>query len=223
MRKVLVLAVHPDDETLGCAGTLLKHKAAGDQLHWVIATTMTQSTNFSKEDIRARKEEIKRVASMYGFKTVTNLMLPTTKVDRFPLNKLVGKISKIFKDIKPDTVYLPFMNDAHSDHRKIFDAANSVTKVFRNSFIKRVYMMETPSETEYAPALKEFIFVPNYFVDISDYIRKKVEILKVYKSELGKVPFPRSIRNIKSLAISRGTQAGCNYAEAFMLLKEIWS
>ncbi len=81
--------------------------------------------------------------------------------------------------------------------------------------------MEVLSETEFAPSLKEFAFTPNYFVDISDFIEKKIEIMRFYKSEIKSSPFPRSINNIKALATLRGAMAGCEYAESFILIKEI--
>ena len=82
-------------------------------------------------------------------------------------------------------------------------------------------MMEILSETEFAPGVKEDAFTPNSFVDISNYIDKKIEIMKIFKSEIGEHPFPRSERNLRALATLRGATCGCEYAESFMLLKEI--
>jgi hypothetical protein len=95
------------------------------------------------------------------------------------------------------------------------------TKSFRYPFIKRVLMYECLSETEFAPALPEKAFIPNYFVDISDFIDKKLEIMEIYESEIDEHPFPRSLNNIKALAHFRGASVGVNYAEAFQLLKFI--
>ena len=81
--------------------------------------------------------------------------------------------------------------------------------------------METLSETEFASSTKEDSFVPNMFVDITDFIERKIEIINIYKSETGPHPFPRSERNIRALAIFRGATAGCEYAESFTMLKEI--
>ncbi len=143
------------------------------------------------------------------------------KIDKYDTSYLVNKISEIFNQIKPDTIYLPFKSDVHSDHRCLFNAAFSCTKSFRYPFIERVYMMEILSETDFAPSTKEDSFIPNVFIDISNYIDNKIEIMKVYKSEIGDHPFPRSERNIKALATFRGASSNCNYAESFMLLKEI--
>lgn len=214
MSKVLVVAVHPDDETLGCGGTLLKHRAQNDDIVWLICTSTPEKSD-------KRQKEIKTVAELVNFTKTIQLELPTTRVDTYPMSELINKIATIINEEKPHTIYLPFKSDVHSDHRKIFEAAYSCTKSFRYPFIKKVLMMETLSETEFAPSTKEDCFVPNVFVDISDYFKKKCEILRVYQSELGQHPFPRSERNVTALATLRGATAGCEYAESFVLLKEI--
>lgn len=215
--KVLIVAVHPDDETLGCGGTLLKHKANGDEIHWLICTTIDKNHNYYD----TREKEIDEVSTLYGFDSVHNLRLKTMQVDEYSISELIGKISKVINEVKPNIVYLPFKGDVHSDHRKIFEASYSCTKSFRYSFIKKIYMMETLSETEFAPSTKEDSFIPNVFVDVSKYFEKKIEIMNLFESEIAKHPFPRSERNLKALATLRGATAGCEYAESFVLLKEI--
>lgn len=217
IEQVLVVAVHPDDETLGCGGTLLKHKSNGDEIHWLICT----QTDTKEKFYNIRKDEIRQVSQMYKFDSVHNLELQTMQVDEYSMSELIGKILKVINIIQPTTIYLPFKSDIHSDHRKIFEAAYSCTKSFRYPFIKKVYMMEVVSETEFAPSLKEDSFVPNVFVDISEYIDRKIEIMKIFESEIGEHPFPRSIKNVQALATLRGATAGCEYAESFVLIKEI--
>ncbi|MDD5530155.1 MAG: PIG-L family deacetylase [bacterium] len=218
--KILCLAVHPDDETLGCGGTLLMHKAKGDEIYWCVVTSISQKEGFKKEFIEKRAKEIKQVSSMYNFDDIYQLNLKTMKVDEYSMSELITKLSNVIKKVKPNILFLPFKNDVHSDHRKIFEAAYSFSKPFRYPFIKKIYMMETLSETEYAP-LTEDSFIPNVFVDITKFFEKKLKIMQVFESELGKHPFPRSLENIKALATLRGTMAGCKYAESFVLLKEV--
>jgi LmbE family N-acetylglucosaminyl deacetylase len=217
MSKILTIAVHPDDETLGCGGALLKHKANGDKIHWLICTTLNNNHSYFKN----RESEIKKVSKIYNFDSVHRLQFETTKIDQYSISEIIGQISKIIKKVKPNIIYLPFKDDVHTDHKKIFEASYSCTKSFRYSFIKKIYMMETLSETDFAPSIKKDSFVPNTFIDISSFIRKKIEIMKVYKSELKKHPFPRSEKNIRALATYRGSTSGCKFAESFMLLKEI--
>lgn len=217
MHKVLVIAVHPDDETLGCGGTLLKHKANGDEIHWLICT----ETDSSKIFYQTRTQEINTVASRYRFDSIHALKLKTMHVDEYTMSEVILSISHIMNTIKPTIVYLPHKGDPHSDHRKIFEAAYSCTKAFRYPFIKKIYMMETLSETEFSPSTKEDSFIPNVFVDISDHMEEKIEIMKLFVSEMLEHPFPRSEKNLRALATLRGATAGCEYAESFVLLKEI--
>ena len=221
MNKVLVLAIHPDDETLGCGGTLLKHKRSGDEIHWLIATEVTVEDGFKEIVVEKREQEIQKVNELYGFDSINRLGLPTMKIDQYNTSYLVNEISKVFNNIEPNIIYLPFKSDVHSDHRCFFNAAFSCTKSFRYPFIKKVYMMETLSETEFSPSTKEDSFIPNTFIDISEYIDKKIEIMRIFQSEIGDHPFPRSEKNIKAIATYRGASSNCNYAESFMLLKEI--
>ncbi len=215
--KVLVVAVHPDDETLGCGGTILKHKANKDEIHWLICTTINKSHTYYE----TREKEIEKVTQSYGFDSVYNLRLKTMQVDEYSMSELIGQISKVINEVKPNIIYLPFKGDVHSDHRKIFEASYSCTKSFRYSFIKKIYMIETLSETEFSPSTKEDSFIPNVFVDISKFMNKKIEIMKIFESEIAEHPFPRSERNLLALATLRGATAGCEYAESFVLLKEI--
>lgn len=221
MSRVLVVAVHPDDETLGCGGTLLKHKKLGDKIFWLIVTSMKSENGFSQEMIRCREREIAKVAGLYRFDGVYHLDLTSAGLDLISRDVLVKSIGAVFHKVKPNTVYLPFTGDAHSDHRIVFDSAYSCTKAFRCPSIKKVLMMETISETEFAPCISKNSFRPNYFSNITKFLKKKIGIMKIFKGEMGKHPFPRSVKNIESLATFRGGMSGCVYAEAFMLLKEI--
>lgn len=222
MDRVLVIAVHPDDETLGCGGTLLKLKDRGCELHWLIATMISEEGGYSHEFVTTRRQEIETVAQKYAFAGVHELGLPAARIETIPLGDIVEQVATIIREVSPDTLFLPFRGDVHSDHRIMFNAAFSCTKSFRQSSLQRIYMMETLSETEFAPAIPGHFFVPNTFVDISPYFDKKLEILQTFSSELGEHPFPRSIANITALATYRGATSGCLYAESFMLLKDIW-
>jgi LmbE family N-acetylglucosaminyl deacetylase len=199
----------------------LKHKSNGDDISWIIVTNVFESHGFSKERVASRQQEIKKVADMFGFSSVHNLNYPTMSLDSTSLNTLIPKISEVFNEIKPEVIYVMNRSDAHSDHRITFEAVAACTKSFRYPFIKKVLMYECLSETEFAPALLEKAFIPNYFVDITSFFDQKVSIMKVYESELAEHPFPRSLKNIEALAIFRGASVGVVYAEAFQLIKYI--
>ena len=132
--KVLAIAVHPDDETLGCGGTLLKHKRNGDEIYWLICTTIKENHTYYKE----REKEIALVSKAYDFKSTYNLRFTTMQIDEYSVSELVSKISTVINEIQPNIIYLPFKGDVHSDHRKIFEASYSCTKSFRYPFIKKI-------------------------------------------------------------------------------------
>jgi LmbE family N-acetylglucosaminyl deacetylase len=214
---VLVIGVHPDDETLGAGGTLLKHKSEKDEIHWLICTSLDEKHEYYKK----RAEEINKVKELYEFDSVHELNFKTTEIDKYSQNDLIKEISKVVNEVKPQIVYLPFKNDVHSDHRIIFDTAYSCTKSFRYPFIKKILAMETLSETEFSHNINNTGFNPNYFVDVSDFFSRKIDIIKVYESEIKNSPFPRSIEIITALAKYRGSTVNCEYAESFILIKAI--
>uniref|UniRef100_UPI00404803DE PIG-L deacetylase family protein n=1 Tax=Algoriphagus sp. TaxID=1872435 RepID=UPI00404803DE len=221
MKNILVISAHPDDETLGVGGTILKHVANGDKVYWLIVTNVFENQGFSKERVESRQKEIREVEKLFGILKTFLLNYPTMTLSSSSLIKMVPDISNIFMEIQPEIIYTLNRSDAHSDHRIIFDAVMACTKSFRYPFIKQILMYECISETEFAPALAEKAFLPNYFVDISNYLIKKNEIMKVFKSEIAEHPFPRSLDNIRALAHFRGASVGVQYAEAFQLLKYI--
>lgn len=221
MKNIIVVSAYPDDETLGAGGTILKHVNNGDHVYWLIVTNVFENQGFSKERVDSRQEEIKQVEKLLGIEKTFFLDYPTMTLSSSSLLKMVPEISEIFGEVKPEIIYCLNRSDAHSDHRVIFDAVMACTKSFRYPFIKKILMYECISETEFAPALAEKLFLPNYFVDITDYIDQKLEIMKVFESEIAEHPFPRSLENIKALAHFRGASVGVKYAESFQLLKYI--
>ncbi|MDT0554150.1 PIG-L deacetylase family protein [Urechidicola vernalis] len=220
-KKVIVISAHPDDEMLGCGGTLLKHVANGDQVDWLITTSIFTSQGFSKERVLFREEEVKQVKNKLGFNKVYKLGYPTMCLTDDSLLKMIPEISKIFNESKPEIIYVLNRSDAHSDHNITFRAVMACTKSFRYPFIKRVLMYECISETEFGPTLPENVFIPTYYVDISLYRDRKNEIMSIYESEIGDHPFPRSYRNMDALSTFRGATIGVEYAEAFQVLRWI--
>jgi len=217
--KTLIIAPHPDDEILGCGGTLLRKKFEGAELGWLIVTGISVEAGWTAERVSQRDAEITAVAEAIGFDRVFNLCLPTTQLDRLPMGSLVQQFSAVFQEFTPEEVMLPNRSDVHTDHRIVFDAAAACTKWFRYPSVRRVLAYETVSETEFGidPAC---CFKPNYFVDIGRFLERKLEVLEFYRSELGQFPFPRSVEAVKALAAVRGATAGFEAAEAFELLRE---
>ena len=221
MSNVLVIAPHPDDETLGCGGTLLNHYHNGDKLFWLIMTSMNESIGFSSEQIISRKKEIQDVAEAYNFEDYKIAPFSATSLDQIAFSQIVSFISDYIKKIKPNLMYIPFFDDVHTDHKVVYRASVSCAKTFNHPTIEKVRVYETLSETEQnIDYLKEH-FSPNLWVDISKTIKKKIEIMKIYKSEFNDFPHPRSEKNILSLSNLRGSFCGSEHAESFITLKEI--
>lgn len=219
-KKVLVIAVHPDDETLGCGGTILKHKENGDQVYWLLLTKANQNITKYPNIVGVQSKYVNEVAKEYNFDGWKQLDFLTTTLDEYNLSDIINEISTYINDIKPTTIYLHHYGDVHSDHRVAFEAAYSCTKNFRYPFIERILSFETLSETEFAPATRNNAFVPNVFNDITPYMDKKLDIMKLFTTEQMPEPLPRALSTIRALGRYRGSRIGVEYAEAFTLLFE---
>ena len=220
--RTLIVAPHPDDELLGCGGTLLRRLDDGNVLGWLLMTSIKKERGWTELRINQRNAEIEKVRLGLSIDSQHLYLLdfPTAELDQISMQKLVGEISTVFTDFEPTEVLLPHPGDVHSDHRVTFEAASACTKWFRYPSIKRVLTYETLSETEFGLNPVEKSFAPNLFVDISNQLESKLQLLSLYKSELGELPFPRSIESVRSLAVLRGCQMGTNFAEAFQILRE---
>ncbi len=219
--RTLVIAPHPDDELLGCGGTLLRRCAEGGTVGWLLMTSITETGGWSPERISQRAIEIERVREGLSISPehLYQLGFTTTELDQIPMNSLVSSLSNIFKEFQPEEVFLPHPGDVHSDHRITFEAACACTKWFRYPSVKRVLAYETLSETDVGLDQSRH-FHPTLFVDICSHLERKIELIRIYESEIGVFPFPRSDMAIEALARFRGAQSGFMAAEAFVVLKE---
>lgn len=219
MKKVLVISPHADDETLGAGGALLKYKSAGHEISCLNITNLRLEYGYTQPEILKKQKEIQTVCDSYGFHHYIDFGLQPMCLDQYPKKDFIHRISKIIQELKPEILLLPYFGDIHSDHRIVFEAAIACTKVFRYPFVKQIFCMEIPSETEFC--WESTKFTPNYFVAIEEQIKRKLEIMSLYKSEMGVHPFPRSTKSIEALAVVRGSMAGHHYAEAFQIIKYI--
>jgi LmbE family N-acetylglucosaminyl deacetylase len=216
-KKILVIAPHPDDEMLGCGGTLLKHIHNGDEVSWLICTETTEDMGWSEEFRQQRDSEIIKISDLMSFSNTYKLNFPAAKLDEIPTSEIISKMSQVFREFQPNIVYTSHRGDVHSDHKITFDCVNACCKWFRCISVEKLYAYETPSETEFNYKSDQ-TFYPNTFVDISEYLDKKLEIVQTYKTEIHSFPFPRSIETLEALAKWRGSNSGFSAAEAFQLL-----
>lgn len=168
-----------------------------------------------------QQKTIAKLNSMYGFEHSFQLGLPEIILDDISLSKIIPKMSKVINEVRPNIIYLPNRSDPHSDHRRTFEASAAIMKSFRYPFIKKILMCEVISETDFAPTLPENAFNPNVFVDVSAFFEEKMKIMEIFESELLDAPFTRSINTIRAYNRYRGSQINVEYAEVFMLIKEI--
>ena len=215
--SVLVVAAHPDDEAIGCFGTLLKHYKFGDEINIIFLSDGVSSRGINKKKKYERKKNCLKVLKIIGLKSKNVFFLdyPDNMIDTVPLLDVIKNIEEIKKKIQPNVLYTHFSNDLNIDHRIAYQAAITASRPSKNETIKKILCFEIVSSTEWSDKNKQ-IFSPNYFVDISKFINRKLKALAIYDKEI-KSPNARSLENINNLALLRGSRAGVNYAEAFFI------
>jgi len=217
MTKILIIAPHPDDEVLGCGGTILKHVKMGDEVYLCIVTK-AYAPDWSEEFLRERPKEIEESNRILGIKKTYFLDFPDAKLDTIPQKELNKAILDVINETKPEVVYFPFGSDLSKDHRLVFLSTLVATRPNNDNFPKTMLCYETLSETDWGKGVKEFI--PDVYENITSEIQAKVEAMRSYKSSQKQYPFSPE-EAIEILAKKRGLEAGLIFAEAFMLLREI--
>jgi len=218
-RKILIIAPHMDDEALGCGGAIAKHVAGGDSVFVCFIAHRIYNHHFDEKKNEVQKKYALKAKMVLGYKEAVFLELNDERLDAC-LQDIIIPLEKYVCKVKPGIVYCPFQRDNNQDHRTVFDAARVVLRPSVTAFIKSIYMYEIPSSTEQSPPLPENAFLPNYYVDITEFIKTKIKAFRCYKTEKRSYPHPRSERALKVLAQKRGIEIGFNYAEGFMVLKE---
>jgi len=219
-KRVLVVAPHPDDETLGVGGTIAKYSAQGDEV-FVLMVSGHLPPIYSRKAYEETVSEAYSAFSVLGVKKSEFLEIPATMIGDQPLHEVNGRISKVVNDFNPHIVLCPYP-DRHIDHRLVFDSVMVATRpVGVGKDIKIVAAYETLSETHWNAPHIEPNFTPNWVVDISDHISEKLNALECYKSQISEFPGPRSIEAVEALAKFRGTQAGFGFGEGLHIVRMI--
>ena len=213
--KIMVVSPHPDDETLGAGGTLIKMKKCGHQIYWLNVTDMCAGPEWDAAQIKHRQEQIRKIRDFYGFDGFYNLAFPAAKLAGADEGEIIKHIRQVYEQVRPEWIIIPGLYDAHSDHQVVYHCCMACAKTFRAPYIRKVTTMEIISETGYGFCGKQF--EPNLFIDISGEIEDKLKAMEIYDTETARAPFPRSLENIRALAMVRGSSALCRYAEAFYI------
>ena len=220
--KIMVIAPHPDDEVLGVGGTIAKLSSEGNDVY-VVVVTKGDKEIFDEQLIETGRREAEEADKILGVKKTIFLEgFPAAKLDTIPHYLLNDELTRLVREISPEICFIPFFNDLHLDHRLIFDSAMvALRPTPDNKFLRAIYSYETLSETNWNITNPSLSFVPNIYFDISNYINKKVEALKIFNSQLKAFPHERSVESVVALSKFRGSTVGLRNAEAFMLIREI--
>ena len=217
---ILIIAPHPDDEVLGCGGTIAKHASGGDEVYLCVVTK-AYPPEWSEDEIKERREEVLKANKILGVKKTYFLDSPTVKLDTIPQKELNEAITQVISEVQPEIVYIPHRGDVNKDHQLVFEAAMVAVRPRPTLAVRKVLSYEVLSETEWAAPFVENAFIPNVYMDISETLETKLKAMSEYQSELKEFPHPRSLEAITALAKMRGVAVGVEAAEAFLLVREI--
>lgn len=223
--NVLVFAPHPDDEILGCGGTMARHIAEGDEVTVCIVTSGQPPVFDNSEAVKngwphTLYPEVKKSHEMLGVKETIFLQLPCVLLEQEPRHIVNGKIHEVIQRVKPEIVFIPHFGDMQKDHAIVAEAVMVTVRPKYPHKVRAVYAYETLSETEWNIPHAANAFIPNTFVNIDGYLDKKLAAMECYQSQLGPFPDPRSLDAVRALAMLRGSTMGAKAAEAFMLIRE---
>ncbi|MDF1876192.1 PIG-L family deacetylase [Sulfurimonas sp. SAG-AH-194-I05] len=224
IKKILIVASHPDDEVLGCFGTVARLIKEGYEAYTLILGEGKTSRDEQrilknrKEDIEVLNTEIQKANDIIGIKKVFIEKFPDNRFDSVDLLDIVKVISRVKEEVQPDIIFTHFENDLNIDHRITYQAVLTATRPMQDEYVKEIYSFEILSSTEWNYPLS---FSPDTYFDISDTIDLKEQAMQEYTSELCEYPHPRSLEGINLNAKYQGMRVGKQYVEAFKLVRLI--
>ncbi len=212
-RSVLVIAAHPDDEILGCGGTVALHTSAGDRVTALLACE-GESLRYGSEGVGQRANTF-AAAGKLGVADVRLLNFPDQRLDTVTLTDLITPIENAVEELQPAVVYCQWGGDINRDHQILFDATLVATRP-TVPCIEAVYAFDTASSTEWGYPRN---FVPDTWMDITSTIERKLSAMACYESELRGFPHPRSLEALRHRAAAWGSQCCMHFAEVFMTVR----
>lgn len=218
-KRALVVAPHPDDEVLGCGGTIARLTEAGSEVHVVIVTRGT-SPPFGAAMVEQGRQEAREAHQLLKVAATHFLDFPAAALDRVPHAELNSALAQIVDQHAPDTLLVPFVGDIHLDHQLVFQSVMIAVRP-RARRVPAVYAYETLSETNWSAPYLTPSFLPNVYVDISDVLERKLQAMACFTSQLRAFPNERSLEALRALALHRGATVFRDAAEAFVLVREI--
>lgn len=223
MSVILVVAAHPDDEVLGCGGTIAKLSKKNEVYTLILGEGITsRNTSARTQDtgLKSLKKDIISANKILGTKKVFIEELPDNKFDTVPLLDIIKIIEAQITDLKPEFVFTHHFGDLNIDHRIVYNAVLTACRPVDTCVVKKLVSFEVPSSTEWNSQNPINGFHPTIFENIDKTLDKKIAAMSAYKNEIRSNPHPRSPEKIRALAQVRGAAAGMEFAEAFMLVRE---
>jgi len=224
--SVLVVAAHPDDEILGCGGTMTRLAREGHEVRIAILAEGMSSRYAHREDadqlqlqhLHARAQQ---AADKVGAKELVLCKLPDNRLDTVPLLDVVKTVEDLVARFRPETIYTHHPGDLNVDHGVIHRAVLTATRPVSGQCVRDLYAFEVPSSTEWAFQRLEPSFRPNVFVDVADSLETKIAALGCYDTEIRKFPHPRSAEALRAIATRWGSVVGLQAVEAFELIRSV--
>ncbi len=222
--RVLVVVAHPDDEVLGCGGTIASLTANGYRVFLLILGEGVTSRDDRRDrkaretEIQALREASRKAGEILGIEEIFFYDLPDNRFDTVPFLDIVKTIEKVKDKIKPEIIFTHFDGDLNLDHQITCRAVITATRPSPGETVREIYVFEVLSSTEWNFST---CFRPNVYFDISETLEKKLKALSVYDSEIRSFPHPRSIECVKALATLRGAEIGIQAAEVFLLVRAL--
>src|ERR1700690_1080576 len=226
VESILVVAAHPDDEILGCGGTITRLAREGHEVRIAILAEGMSSRYAHREDadqeqLRHLHARAQQAADVVGAKELVLCKLPDNRLDTVPLLDVVKMVEEVVARFRPGTIYTHHPGDLNVDHGVVHRAVLTATRPIAGQCVREIYAFEVPSSTEWAFQQLQPVFRPNVLVDITETLELKIEALACYDTETRKFPHPRSAEALRAIATRWGSVAGLPAVEAFDLIRSV--
>jgi LmbE family N-acetylglucosaminyl deacetylase len=226
MSRALIIAAHPDDEVLGCGGTIARLAQKGHEIYVAILGEGITSRYDKRESAKlALVEELRdcsrKVADLLCITELFLYDLPDNRFDTIPLIDVIKIIEERIERLQPEVIYTHHGGDLNIDHTITHRAVLTATRPVVGCPVKKIYEFEVPSSTEWSFSQLQSAFQPNVFIDITETLEKKIKAMAVYESETRLFPHPRSFEAIRNIARHWGSTVGLNASEAFVLVRDV--
>jgi len=224
--NVVIIAAHPDDEVLGCGGTIARLALEGHDVYVGILgegiiSRCQRGEQPNHEMVDHLQDQSRQVSKLLGVKELCLYNLPDNRFDTVPLLEIIKTVEGLINRFQPQIVYTHHGGDLNIDHVITHRAVMTATRPVENCSVSQIYAFEVSSSTEWAFGQFNPVFQPNVYVDISATLETKVRAMQIYESEVQPFPHPRSSRGLRSNAERRGSSVGLHTAEAFQLIRKV--